>query len=134
MEIILVIHSHFRWLVLFAAVLAALKFAAGWLGKSSFKSVDRALAAAFSGTVDLQALLGIIVLIWLGFSESGGGFPRHRVEHAFTMILAAVLAHLPARWKKAEDTVRFRNTLFCILGVLLLIYLGVAGLPGGWTR
>ncbi len=134
MSIILVIHSHFRWLVLLIAVIAVVKFAIGWLRGGAFKGMDRGLAAAFSGAMDLQATLGLIVILWLGFTPDGGGFPRYRLEHAFMMILAAVVAHLPARWKNATDTLRFRNTLFCILGALLLVYLGVASLPGGWTR
>jgi len=134
MNIIFIIHSHFRWVVLLVAVIAAVKFAIGWLRGGVFKSMDRGLAAGFSGVMDLQATLGIINLLWLGFSADGGGFTRYRLEHAFIMILAAVLGHLPARWKNAADSVRFRNTLFCILGALLLIYIGVAMLPGGWTR
>ena len=133
MNIIFIIHSHFRWVVLLVAVIAAVKFAIGWLRGGAFKGMDRGLAAGFSGVMDLQATLGLINLLWLGFSVDGG-FTRYRLEHAFIMIIAAVLGHLPARWKNAADSVRFRNTLFCILGALLLIYLGVATLPGGWSR
>ena len=133
MNIIFIIHSHFRWVVLLVAVIAAVKFAIGWLRGGAFKGKDRGLAAGFSGVMDLQATLGLINLLWLGFSVDGG-FTRYRLEHAFIMIIAAVLGHLPARWKNAADSVRFRNTLFCILGALLLIYIGVATLPGGWAR
>lgn len=133
MNIIFIIHSHFRWVVLLVAVIVAVKFAIGWLRGGAFKGMDRGLAAGFSGVMDLQATLGLINLLWLGFSVDGG-FTRYRLEHAFIMIIAAVLGHLPARWKNAADSVRFRNTLFCILGALLLIYIGVATLPGGWAR
>ena len=133
MNIIFIIHSHFRWVVLLVAVIAAVKFAIGWLRGGAFKGMDRGLAAGFSGVMDLQATLGLINLLWLGFSVDGG-FTRYRLEHAFIMIIAAVLGHLPARWKNAADSVRFRNTLFCILGALLLIYIGVATFPGGWAR
>ena len=134
MSIIFIIHSHLRWLVLLVAVTAAIKFAIGWLRSGAFKGMDRGLAAGFSGVMDLQATLGLINLLWLGFSADGGGFTRYRLEHAFIMIIAAVLGHLPARWKNAADGIRFRNTLFCILGALLLVYIGVAALPGGWAR
>lgn len=132
MDILLIAHSHLRWLALSVAVIAAVKFAVGWWKGGEFKGMDRGLAAGFSGTMDLQATLGIILLIWMGVS--GGGFPMFRIEHGTTMILAAVLGHLPARWKNAEDTIRFRNTLFCIIGSLLLVYVGVMRLPGGWSR
>ena len=132
MNILLVIHSHFRWVVLLIAVIAVVKFALGWLRGGAFKGLDLGLAAGFSGSLDLQATLGLILIIWMGVT--GGGFPMYRIEHATTMIIAAVLGHLPARWKNAADKTRFRNTLFCILGALLLIYVGVMRLPGGWTR
>lgn len=134
MTLLLIAHSHLRWLVLLIAVIAVVKFAVGWLKGGAFKGMDRGLAAGFSGLMDLQATLGIILILWLGFSDSGGGFPAYRIEHAVTMILAAVLGHLPSRWKNAADNIRFRNALFCILGALLLVYIGVMRLPGGWTR
>jgi hypothetical protein len=132
MNILLIGHSHLRWLVLLVAVLAVVKFAVGWLRGSEFKGMDRGLAAGFSGAMDVQATLGLILFIWMGVANMG--FPMYRIEHAVTMIIAAVVAHLPARWKSAADNIRFRNTLFCILGALLLVYVGVMRLPGGWNR
>lgn len=132
MDLLFIAHSHLRWLVLIAAALAVVKFAHGWLTKSEFKRIDRGLSAGFSGVMDLQAALGLVLIVWMG--AAGMGFPLYRIEHGATMILAAVVAHLPARWKRADDDVRFRNALFCVLGALLLVYLGVARLPGGWSR
>lgn len=131
MNILLVVHSHTRWIILLVAIAAIVKFAVGWLRGGAFKGMDRGLAAAFSGFMDLQATLGLIFLVWSGLS--GAGFPAHRIEHAVTMILAVVLGHLPARWKQAPDAIRFRNTLFCILGSILLVFLGVLRLRGGWN-
>lgn len=131
MQTLLVIHSHTRWLILLVALVAIVKFTLGWLRGGAFKGMDRGLASGFSGLMDLQATLGLIFLIWTGLS--GVGFPMPRIEHATTMIVAAVLAHLPARWKNASDTVRFRNTLFCIVGSLVLVFMGVVRLRGGWT-
>ncbi|MBP6211067.1 MAG: hypothetical protein KA473_16665 [Anaerolineales bacterium] len=132
MQILLMFHSILRWLVVIVAVAAVIKFALGWLRGGKFSGMDRGLASGFSGLIDLQATLGIIYLVWDGIANSG--FPMFRIEHATTMILAAVLAHLPAMWKKAEDRVRFRNLLFVVIGTLVLVYVGVARLPGGWTR
>lgn len=132
MQILLMIHSIVRWLIVIVALVAVVKFAIGWLRGGAFKGMDRGLASGFSGLMDLQVTLGIILLVWSGLA--GAGFPMFRIEHATTMIIAAVLGHLPARWKTAADSVRFRNTLFCILGALLLVYVGVMRLPGGWTR
>jgi hypothetical protein len=133
MALLLQIHSHTRWLILLIGIAALVKFLIGWLNKGSFQKVDRILISAFSGLLDLQATLGLIILLWNGLVD-GAGFPRYRLEHLGAMILAVVLGHLQARWKNSPDAIRFRNTAFIIVGVFVLIYLGVLVLPGGWTR
>jgi len=50
------------------------------------------------------------------------------------MILAAAAGHLPARWKKADSKERFRNTMFSIVGSILLVIVGLVMLPGGLSR
>jgi hypothetical protein len=42
------------------------------------------------------------------------------------MIIAAILAHLSARWNNAESTLRFRNNLWLILDSLILVLVGIA--------
>jgi len=132
MNILLMAHSGLRWLILLVAAIAAVKFALGWLQGGEFKGMDRGLSSAFSGLMDLQVTLGLVFLLWSGFS--GAGFPAFRIEHAVAMILAAVVAHLPARWKKADSKRRFRNTLFAIIGSILLVIVGLTVLPGGLSR
>jgi hypothetical protein len=132
MNVLLMVHSVLRWLILLAAAIAVVKFALGWLQGSEFKGMDRGLTSAFSGLMDLQVTVGLILLLWSGFS--GVGFPAFRIEHAIAMILAAVVAHLPARWKNAEPKRRFRNTLFATLGSILLVIVGLTFLPGGMSR
>lgn len=122
---LLSVHSIVRWIVVVVAVIALIKFAAGWLGKMPFKPMDRGLMAGFTGLLDLQLLLGIILLIVLGIE-------RYRLEHAFTMIIALVLVHLARRWREAADAIRFRNNFLVILAAMLLIVAGVFVLPQGW--
>jgi hypothetical protein len=126
MGILLIVHSTLRWLIVLAAVIAAVKFAVGWLRGGAFAGMDRGLASGFSGLMDLQALLGLILLLF-----DGKGFPSFRIEHAITMIIAAVVAHLHVLWKNADDKLRFRNSLFIVLDVLIIVYIGVVRLPGG---
>ncbi len=133
MSILLMLHSIVRWIIVLVAVVAIVKLALGWLRGGAFKGMDRGLVAGFSGLMDLQATLGIVFLLWNGLATEIG-FPRHRIEHAFVMIIAAVVAHLPARWKNAADSTRFRNSLLAIVVSLVLVYIGVATLPGGWNR
>ena len=132
MSMLLAAHSGVRWLVILVALVVLVKFIWGWLGQRPYAAMDRTLAKVFAGVVDLQVLLGIIYLLWSGFA--GAGFPRHRVEHGVTMILVAVAAHFAARGKGASDAARFRNATIAILVTLLLVYAGVAVLPGGWSR
>jgi len=125
MGTVLLIHSLLRWVFVILAVVVVLKFALGWLQNQEFKPLDRGLLAGLTGTVDLQLLIGLILLI--GY----GTYTRHQLEHTFTMILALLLLHImPRRWKESPGAIRFRNNLAVVIVALILIILGVAVLPG----
>jgi hypothetical protein len=126
------IHSILRWVILLVAVIAIIVFLVAWLRRSQLQGVDRGLMSGFSGLMDLQATLGIILLIWGGLG--GIGFPAYRIEHGLIMVLAAVVAHLSARWKNVDGPVRYRNYFLIILGSLLLVLLGISVLPGAFSR
>lgn len=132
MNILLMIHSILRWVILLVAVIAIVVFLVSWLRRSQLQGVDRGLMSGFSGLMDLQATLGIILLVWSGLA--GVGFPRYRLEHAFIMVLAAVVAHLSARWKNADEPIRYRNYFLIILASLALVLIGISVLPGAFTR
>jgi len=129
-DIILEIHSLVRWIIVLVALIAIVKFALSWLRRNEGGAMDRGLMSGFSGLMDLQALLGIIVLV--GGGLTGAGFPFYRIEHAVTMIIAVAIAHLPMRWRNAPGPLRARNNLVAILVSLALVAVGVAGLPQGW--
>jgi hypothetical protein len=130
MVILLKTHSIVRWLLVLASLITVARFAWGWLRRTRFEKSDQALIAGFGGLMDLQATLGLVFFLWNGFSLNF--FPPFRFEHAVTMLLALVVAHLPARWKKAADGVRFRAGLLATVGSLALVVVGVALLPQGW--
>lgn len=127
MEILLMLHALVRWVIIFVAVIAIIKFAIGWASNAAFKGMDRGLASGFSGLMDLQVLLGLIYFIWNGMTVEG--FPLFRIEHMITMILAAGLAHVSARLKNLNDKLRFQYSLFVILGTLVLVFIGLSFLP-----
>lgn len=129
MSFLLKSHQHFRWLVVLVAIVAVLGFLVTWLQRKDSK-LDRILMAIFTGCLDLQWLMGAVLFI---MTATSSGLTRKHWEHAFTLTLALVLAHLSAKWKNAPTAIRARNYLFISLGVIVLIVAGVAVYPTGWT-
>lgn len=79
------------------------------------------------GLIDINFLLGLILLISLGFNS------RPRLEHAGTMFIAVLLAHSNAAWRKSEDSAKlFRNNLILVVVVLVLVFIGVTIIRGGF--
>lgn len=118
-------HSGFRWLVVVAAVAAVVFFGYGWLAKKYSAKPARILTAAYSGLLDLQVLVGLIYFFVVGFN-------RYRIEHLTIMLIVAVLAHLPRKWRDGAAEVYYRNTFLIVLATIILIYVGVARV-GGWS-
>ena len=130
MGFVLMIHSIVRWLIVVMGLFALGKFLVGWVSKGEFTKMDRGLSAGFSGLMDMQVLLGFIFFFWSGLT--GGGFPMYRIEHMVTMLIAAMIAHLPSFMKKTAN--KFATGLYAIIGALVLVFIGVARLPVGWSR
>lgn len=131
MAILLEIHSILRWIIVVVGIIALVKFLVGWAGKSEFGGMDRGLSSGFSGLIDLQVTLGLLYFLITGFG--GVGFPLFRIEHTITMLIAAFAAHAPGMFRKRQSN-KFAVSFFAIVGALLLIFIGVARLPGGWSR
>lgn len=131
MGFVLMLHSILRWVIVVVGLFALIKFLVGWARKSDFAKMDRGLQAGFSGLVDLQVTIGFIYFFWNGLA-GGVGFPMFRIEHMVTMLIAAVLGHLPSFMKKAEN--KFAVGFYAVIGALIVIVLGVYRLPGGWSR
>jgi hypothetical protein len=131
MFFLLTLHSIVRWVVILAAVAAIVKLVIGLAQKGDYDKTTRGLVSAFSGLMDTQVLLGLLFFVWNGMA--GAGFPRQRWEHLVIMLVAVVVAHLPAMWKKAEPQIRLRNTLAAVVGSLVLVIIGVSVLqPNRW--
>ncbi|MCC6601772.1 MAG: hypothetical protein IT327_01110 [Anaerolineae bacterium] len=127
MDIVRTIHGEFRWLVAIVAVVVIVKFAWGLIQKAEYKSADRGLMSALVGLIDINFLLGLILLFSLGFQV------RERLEHAGTMFLAVLLAHSNAAWRKSTDSAKkFRNNLILVIVVLVLVFVGVQAIRGGF--
>lgn len=128
MDIVRTIHGEMRWLVAIVAIVVIVKFAIGLIQKSEYARVDRILMSSLVGLIDLNFLLGLILLISLGFDS------RTRLEHAGTMFIAVLLAHSNAAWRKSEDSTKlFRNNLILVIVVLVLVFAGVSLLIPGFV-
>jgi hypothetical protein len=101
----LMIHSVLRWLVVIAAVAAAGKALAGWLGKQPFTKLDDRLGLAFTILMDVQLLVGLVLYVFLSpltqsafqnmsAAMSDSTLRFFAVEHLAVMVVAVVLAHV----------------------------------------
>lgn len=131
MNILLTIHSLVRWAITLVAIALIVRLAIGLIKKQPFDKSARILLASFGGLMDTQLLLGLLYLLIDGFGARG--FPGYRLEHTVTMLIAVIVAHLPAAWKKLPDNIRTRNTLIAVIVSLLLVFAGIRSI-GGWTR
>jgi hypothetical protein len=127
MALLLTIHGEIRWLVALLAAVVIVKFLIGWLGKRNYTSLDRTLLTVYTILLDINVLLGLILLF------AGGGFSGPRLEHATTMLLAVIAAHMTAIWRRSTDSaIKYRNQMLLVALSLVLVLFGVIRLRGGF--
>ena len=128
MSMLMRVHGDIRWLVAIVAAAVVIKFLIGWLGKKQYAPLDKTLLLVYTILMDINVLLGLILLFF------AGGFSGTRLEHATTMVLAAIAAHMTAVWRKSTDPpTKYRNQLLMVALSLLLVVMGVIRLRGGFT-
>ena len=81
------LHSLLRYLVLLSALGAIITAAAGWRRPGLPPRLERVLASAFVGLLDLQVALGVILLTQRPFYSQ-------LIGHIVMMVLAAAAAHV----------------------------------------
>jgi len=129
MDWLRIIHSVVRYLVILGSLVSLVWFVLVMAKRvTGNESRDRMLMAIFSGLIDLQVLVGLVFLV---VTSGAVGWPQFRIEHAVTMIIAAVVAHLPMRWRNANipREVKARNNVLVIVAVIVIVLLGIARLP-----
>ena len=129
MDFILTLHSIVRWAVVLVAVFAIVRFALVMAGRMQPSGMDRGLMSGYTGLLDLNVLLGIILIIGLGEWETV------QIEHALTNLIGVAVAHVFAqRAKKMDDAkLKARTNLLGVVISLTIIVVGVA-LIGGWAK
>ena len=128
MGFVLALHSIVRWLVVIVAVIAVVRYTLVMAGRAQPSGMDRGLMSGYTGLLDLNVLLGLILIIGLGFTAPN-------IEHAVTNIIGVAVAHIFAqRARKMEDVkLKARTSLLGVVISLVIIVVGVA-LVGGWAR
>jgi hypothetical protein len=116
-------HSGIRFLVLLLGVLALAYSGYGWAANRPADRASRILGAAFVGTLDVQAVIGIILVV------TGLYYPA-LIGHIAMMLMAVLLAHVGmvvARRtveSRRAHLVRFLTVLFA----LVLVAGGIAAI------
>jgi len=133
MDFIVGLHSLVRWLVVIVAVIAVVRYALVLAGQAQSSGMDRGLMSGYTGLLDLNVLLGLIIIV--GLSIGAGQVLMVWIEHAVTNIIGVAAAHFFAqRAKKVEDAkLKARTNLLGVVSSILIIVVGVA-LIGGWAR
>jgi hypothetical protein len=125
MNLVLDIHGLIRWAVLAAALggLLHLVFNTSRFAQGAPR-LHRILSGIFMGLMDLQLVLGAVILIGMPVSR-GPGLP-----HALLMLAAVALGHvLRVRSRKASPAAQPRMAAVFLVGPLALILAGLALLP-----
>ena len=129
MNVVLVLHSIVRWVIVLIGLVSFVRSMLVLTGRAPGNKMDRGLMSGFTGLLDLNVLLGLIVIVGLGEWESA------QIEHAVTNVIAVAVAHIFAqRAKKIEDAkLKARMNALGVLISLLIIVLGVSFI-NGWAR
>lgn len=134
MGLVLMLHSIVRWVIVLVAVVGVARYALILMARASGGRMDRGLMSGYTGLMDLNALLGIIYLVWSGIATAVW-FPLQRVEHMVTNLVAVAVAHIFASRgrRAADDQAMARSNLLGLVLSLLLVVIAVAAI-GGWSR
>lgn len=116
-------HSGLRYLVLLAGILSLAYSLVAMLRSRAWDRPGRILLVSFVGLLDLQVLIGIVLVFVRAFYPALWG-------HLVMMVLAAVVAHIAAAINKRRP-LEARTHLVSVLGSaggLILIVGGVAAI------
>lgn len=132
----LILHNLNRWAILIVAIVLIARSIMGMQNRS-YSGTDRALSSAFTGLMDLQLLLGILLFTVSPFiqnllSNMSAAMQNSQsrffvAEHWIGMLVAVVLAHVGSiRVRRANSPVdKHRQTLIWYGLSLLLVLLAI---------
>ena len=116
-------HSGIRYLVLTFAVVALIYYAYGLITKRPFDKTARIMGIVFNSTLDINVLVGIILLIVKGYFS-------YQLMHIIFMFAALIAAHVLTVVNKKQEKPSYQIALFAIAIPLAFIVLGINAIPG----
>ena len=130
MDFIESIHGLWRWVLAITALIVIVKSIIGLVRGAEYTETDRKLAFYFAMAITVQFVLGAITLA--GEIFAGSFNPRLHIEHAVTGTVATALAHMTPMFKKRSSRARFIGTLVLVSLSLLVVFMNVVVVRGGW--
>lgn len=142
----LIVHSLLRWVVILLGLIALGRAIAGVAGRKGWTPADEASGRWFTGALDLQFLVGLILYVvlspfireaWGDIGATMGNAPLRFfvVEHTFGMIAVLGLVHVGrVRVRKAADSAQKQKLAAVFFGlavVVMLLSIPWPGTPGG---
>ena len=124
MGLLLTLHSINRWFIIIFALLAIIMLVKDILARTEASKNSKIYSSIFTGLMDLQLVLGGAAFMLPDMSDGG----RHM--HMGVMILAIIVAHLPAVFKKRNPAIYPKVMLGAIIVALALVIYGVSALGG----
>jgi hypothetical protein len=132
---VLILHSFVRWLVIVIGIVAAVRAFRGWYGKGVWTPADDRLGMAFTMSMDIQVLLGLLLYIFFSpltrviFRDFGAAMANAEIrffaaDHIFLMIVALVLAHVGRAISRRAHVAAAKHrwaALFFGLALLLIL-------------
>jgi hypothetical protein len=118
LEFLFGLHSGVRYLVLIAALVALALTAANWQRRGALANAERMSMGAFVGLLDLQVVIGVILLLMWPF------YPA-LIGHIAMMVLAAGAAHGGSIMARRRDPAGSAVRLATIVIVLVLLVGGI---------
>lgn len=133
-DLLLLAHSWLRWLVLLAALMAIARAIGGVNTRRPWTPLDDRAGMWLTASLDLQLLLGLILLFLSPVTQSAfvdmaaamraAPIRFFAVEHPVGMIVAIALAHVGrVRVRKAADSESKHKQALIFFGLSLLVLL-----------
>jgi hypothetical protein len=131
MDVLIGLHSLWRWVVLLVVTVAFVRGLIGWLRGGAWTGNDRLLALVATIALDIQLLLGLAVYGGGSHWESGTFLAY---IHPLVMIIAIVVAHTTTILIRRTEpaSAKFRTLT---IGLFVALFLITAAIPSGsWSR